>query len=403
MNPHDIRKQFPFFSAHPDIVYLDNAATTHKPQTVIDTINNFYKTQNANAGRGSYPLARTLANDIEHVRKQTQIFLNAKHTEEIFFTFGATDSFNKIALSISFFYLEDGDEVLYCPQDHQSFALPWVSMQRTLRRLGKTIHLIPLRVKKTGSIDRDDLYKKITKKTKVANITHVHNVYGSDNDIRDIKHHLPDTVILNVDATQSVGHMPVDVQALGCDILSFSGHKMFASQGVGVTYIAKRLHDILHPVWIGGGDGVTLEGNDIHLNHYTRAFESGTQHYAGILSLGTAISFLESIGLETIHRHLAFLTQELVKQLREIPNIEFAYGPAYWPCYDGYGIVSFRLRSLPSTEAGFLLGEQGICVRTGTHCLANPTEDTIRVSMHVYNTEEDIERFINTLTSLLSS
>ncbi len=403
MNPHDIRSQFPFFSAHPDIVYLDNAATTQKPNGVIDSIANFYKTHNANAGRGSYPLARNLTNEIEHVRKQTQVFLNAKNVEEIFFTFGATDSFNKITSSISFFYLEDGDEVLYCSQDHQSFVLPWISMQQILQQLGKTIHLIPLRVKKTGSIDRDDLYKKITNKTKVVNITHIHNMYGSDNDIRDIKNHLPNKVILTVDATQSIGHMPVDVQALGCDILSFSGHKMFASQGVGVTYIEKRLHDILPPVWIGGGDGATLADNTMHLNHYTRAFESGTQHYAGILSLGSAISFLESIGLETIHRHLAFLTQELVKRLREIPDVEFAYGPAYWSCYDGYGIVSFRLRSLPSTEAGFLLGEQRIYVRTGTHCLANPTEDTIRVSMHVYNTMEDIERFVNALNSLLSS
>ncbi|MCX8009458.1 MAG: aminotransferase class V-fold PLP-dependent enzyme, partial [Patescibacteria group bacterium] len=290
LNPTKIKDQFPFFHTHPDVVYLDSASTTQKPKSVIDTLVSFYTQENANAGRASYTLARKLSEKIEIIRTIVQQFLNAKHPSEIIFTFGATDGFNKIIHSIGLHYLRDGDEIIYCPHDHQSFILPWFNIQKILKETGKTIHLVPIRTKNTGSIDQKDLLSKITNRTRVINLTHIHNVYGTDNDIAAIKNSLsrPD-IIVNVDATQSVGHIPVDVQSFGCDILSFSGHKMFAAQGCGVTYIASWLHDKIPPVILGGGGGLSLNNDSIKITDYTKAWESGTQNYAAILTLNPAI------------------------------------------------------------------------------------------------------------------
>lgn len=401
----NIKSQFPFFTENPGLVYLDSAATTQKPKVVIDALTDFYTKHNVNAGRSSYPLANRLTKQIEEIRGQVQRFISAEDKQEIIFTSGATDSFNKIAYSLGINYLQDGGEILYCPNDHKSFVLPWFNVQKILKNMGKNIKLVPFKINKMGSIDRDDLFSKITPKTKIINATHVNNIYGADSYIDKIREHIGDkSILIHVDATQSIGHMPVDVQKLGADILSFSGHKMLASQGVGVTYISKRLHQFTPPVFMGGGNGVKLKDEKIEITDLTQSYEAGTQNYAGIITLGKAIEFINEIGIEEIHAHLSELTQYLLGELRQLNGIEFVYGPHYWSCADGVGILSFKVNNLSSSEVGFILAENGILVRTGDHCISTHDEfdETIRISMHIYNTKEDVEKIVDVLRKIVN-
>lgn len=401
----NVKNQFPFFSNNLGITYMDSAATTQKPQLVLDTLTDFYTKYNANAGRSSYPIANKLTKEVEEVREKIRKFINAKEKDEIIFTSGSTDGFNKVAYTLGLHYLENGDEVLYCPHDHKSFVFPWFNVQKLLMKMGVTIHLIPFKVNKMGSIDKDDLFSKVSDKTRIINATHVHNIYGADSDIFKIKDWLRNKkVIINVDATQSIGHRPVDVQQLGADILSFSGHKMFAIQGVGATFITKKLHQFMEPIFVGGGNGVKLHDTEIDVTNFSQDYEAGTQNYAGILTLGKAIEFIEQLGIENIYIHLSELTQYLLKELRDFKKIVFVYGPNFWSCADGAGILSFKVEGLSASEVGFILAENGILVRTGDHCISSRDEfdDTVRVSMHVYNTTEDIDKLIKILKKVTS-
>lgn len=401
----NIKSQFPFFAAHPDAIYLDSAATTQKPKIVIDSVAEFYSQDNANAGRSSYPLANRLTKQVEQTRIDVQHFINAYDNQEIIFTAGATDSFNKIAYSLGMNYLQDNDEILYCPYDHKSFVLPWFNIQKLLKDKGVRIKLVPFGVTKTGSVDREDVFSKMTSRTKIINVTHIHNIYGEESHINEIKKHIGDSnIIINVDASQSVGHIPVNVQHLGADILSFSGHKMFAAQGIGVVYINKCLQRLIPPVFVGGGNGAVLKNETIEMSNFIQSYESGTQNYAGIITLGKAIEFIEEMGIENIHQHTALLTQHLLNKIRQIDGIEFAYGAYYSSCIDGVGIVSFKIDKISSNEIGFILAEKGIMVRTGDHCISthDEFEDTIRVSMHIYNTKEDIDTLHSTLKQIVA-
>ncbi len=391
-----VRQQFPFFINNPELVYLDSAATAHKPQRVIDVITEFYATENSNAGRASYALASKLDKRVAAARLAVAKFVGAK-ADEIFFTAGATDSFNKVAFMLGMNLLEDGDEVLYSPLDHSSFVQPWFAVKDILSRMGVNIKLVAYRTKETGGADMDDLREKITSKTKVVNITHIHNVFGSNSDIEKLKVGDNRNFIVNVDATQSVGHMPVNVSDLGADILSFSGHKMFAAQGTGVTYISKKLHSTLKPIFSGGGGTGSSDFDQ-------QNFEVGTQNYAGLLSLQKAIEFIEEIGIENIENHVGYLTTQLLQKLRQFPQIEFLYGPNFWTCAGGYGIISFNVRDIPSGDIGFALSQKGILVRTGSHCSTtnNNLTDSVRVSMHAYNTEKDIGLLVEALSGILT-
>lgn len=399
----NLKSDFPFFKENPGIIYLDSAATTQKPKLVIETLVNFYTKDNATASRSSYSFGSNLTRKIQGVRQRVQKFLNAKLVDEIIFTAGSTDSFNKIAVSLAFNYLEDGDEIMYCPSDHKSFIFPWFNLKDYLKNNGKNIALIPFKVKKNGGIDIEDLISKLTPKTKVVNLTHVHNVYGTGSDIHLVKDLVGnEDVIINVDATQSVGHMTVDAQALNVDILSFSGHKMFASQGVGVTYVNQRWHRVLKPMFVGGGKGIQVDNDELQITDFVQSYEVGTQNYAGILTLGKAIEYIEHIGIKEIESHLSKLTNYLLVKLREIDSIEFTFGPHYWSCSGGVGILSFNMDGIPASELGFILSDKGLLVRSGDHCTSflDGLEETIRISLHIYNDEQDIDMLIKVLKDL---
>lgn len=387
----NIKKQFPFFIHNPQAVYLDSASTTQKPLSVLEAVETFYRTENANAGRGNYALSSSLARRVESVREQVARFLYAD-TDEISFTSGATDSQNRLARSLVT-VLKDGDQILYSPYDHASFVEPWLLLQKQLRYFGISITLVPYQIKKTGEADIEDILSKVTAKTKLINITHIHNIFGCDSDIFELKKLRQQGILINVDASQSVGHMPVDVENLGVDFLSFSGHKMFAPYGVGVLYARKEKQALLSRSFVGGG-----------VKSGAGFFEAGTLDYAAIIGLGKAIEFVEGIGIENIHRHLIEITQYALNQLKKIKGIEFANGPYYWRCADGFGIISFRLEDIDPIDIAFYLGQQGIMVRAGDHC--NVTSDTVtntvRISMHIYNTEEDIDRLMAALSVLVA-
>lgn len=401
IDPYKIKAQFPFFTNNPNIIYLDSAATTQKPQRVLNVLNEFYGFNNANSGRGSYKLSSQLATKVETIRSSVADFIGAS-PQEVIFNSGASAGFNQVVMSLAFNYLKDGDEILYSEYDHKSFILPWVLIKDQLQKFGISIKLIPYKIRMTGGADIDDILSKVSSKTKVVNITHINNIFGSDSDIYKLNHLREKGIVIHVDATQSIGHINVDVKKLGADILSFSGHKMFAAQGVGITYISKWLHDHLKSPIVGGGEAVQLKENKLVVNTFNKSFEAGTLNYAGVLSLGEAINFIQDLGIEHIHSHLIQLTQYLLTELKLLPKIKFNKGAYYWKCFDGFGIISFDIDGISNQDIGFILGEHGIYVRSGTHCstLADDSSDSIRVSLHVYNTKEDIDILISVLKKM---
>jgi cysteine desulfurase / selenocysteine lyase len=393
---NDIRENFPFFRNNPNTIYFDNASTSQKPQVVLDTMQNYFETYCANAGRGSYAIANRVTKEVETVREKVKHFINAHSLSEIVFTSGATASLNTVAYSWGLHNLVDGDEILVCFDDHDSNTLPWLHLKDILRKKGINIKVIPFKSTSAGDANIQDILSKVSKKTRLIALTHVHNVYGVKTDVEILRKKIDDEILLSLDASQSIGHIPVDVQALGIDFLSFSGHKMFASTGIGVLWINERVHNNIYPFMVGGGV-VTSEGKkEIVYKSLPYMLEGGTENLAGILSLGAAIDFIESVSIEKIQARIFSLSQYLLAKLRTIEQIEFLPGIAYCRCAVGYGIISFNISGISSQEAGFILNEHGICVRTGSHCTGggDAKNDSIRVSLHIYNTEEEIDRFV---------
>lgn len=380
---NDFRSDFPFFQHHPNIVYLDSASTTQKPQQVLDCITQYYAEENANIGRSTYQLSSQLSHRVEQVRQQVAAFIGATSVEEVFFTSGATESLRIPAVQWGLEHMREGDEILYSPVDHSAAVQPWFDLQKQLHRFGVNIHCIEYGIRKTGGIDVDDLVRKLTPKTRVVVLTHIHNIFGTDSDINEITKAVRlynSDIIIILDAAQSISHIPVDVQQLDIDILAFSGHKLFAAQGVGVMYIHTRIQEMMSTITY------PVSHSDRH------GIEQGTLDIPGILSLGVAIEYVQSIGFEQIQQHISKLTEYCLNQLQHIPNIEFLPGPYYWSCDGGHGILSFRHSLIPSQDIGFILNEYGICVRTGSHCsFSGDVDQSIRVSMHLYNTKKDID------------
>ena len=382
MDSQKIKLDFPFFKEHSNAVYLDSAATSQKPQCIIDFLKTFYSTQNANAGRGAYSLSTKLLKQIEQSRGVVREFLSAELDSEIFFNSGSTLAQAQIANCL-LTYLKDGDEILYSSLDHRSFVDPWFDLQRKLKHFGININLVPYQIRPTGDADINDIKNKVTEKTKLINITHVHNVFGTDADVHLLKNLRESGVFINVDAAQSVGHTKVNVLELGADFLSFSGHKMFSSFGVGVLYINKNVQEIV--------------------SKENLPQEKGTKDYPGILSLAMAINYFQDIGLSNVHAHLVDLTQYALASLRELPGLSFTKGVGFCPCNDGYGIVSFNIEGFDPLDIAFYLSQNDIWVRAGDHCTAKSDNqvNAVRCSMHIYTTREDIDGLVCALKSLL--
>lgn len=395
LNIDDIRKQFPILTQQvygKPLVYLDNAATTQKPKCVIDEICHAYTTYNANVHRGVHHLSQVATEAMEEARSTIQRHINAAHSREIIFTRGTTESINLVATSLSNTCLGAGDEIIVSAMEHHSNIVPW---QMLCERKGIVLRVIPLTEECTLDIEA---YKKLfTKKTRLVSVTHVSNVLGVTNPVKeiiDIAHE--NNVPVLIDGAQSIPHKDIDIQTLDADFFTFSGHKIYAPTGIGVLYGRESLLNEMQP-YNGGGEMIkSVRFEKTTYNDLPYKFEAGTPDYIGAIALGRAIKWVDEVGINAIAKHEQELTQYAVERIKEIDKARIFGTP------DG-AAVSFLIGDIHPADLGTILDRLGIAVRTGHHC-AQPLIDhlgipgTVRASFAVYNTKEEVDILIKGIT-----
>ncbi len=392
----EIRKQFPILKTKvngKDLVYLDNAATTQKPISVINELSNYYLTQNSNIHRGVHFLSNIATEKYEQCRKKVQTFINAKSTEEIVFTRGTTESINLVASSFGKTFINKGDEIIVSTLEHHSNIVPW---QLMCEDRGAILKVLP--VDTNGELIIDELDNLITSKTKIISIAHVSNALGTVNPIKKIieKAHSKNIPVL-IDGAQGIPHNKVDVQSLDCDFYCFSGHKMYAPMGIGVLYGKKELLNKMVP-YQGGGEMIeTVTFEKTTYGKLPFKFEAGTASVGDAVALTSAIDFIENIGIENIQKHE---TELLLYATEKLLNLGFV--DIIGKANNKAGALSFLLKGVHPYDTGVILDKLGIAVRTGHHC-AEPIMDfyniagTVRASFAVYNTTEEIDTLIDGL------
>lgn len=398
---HDYRCDFPLLQTSENglpLAYLDNAATTQKPQQVIDAVGKYYRTYNANTHRGAYSISVRATEEFEQVRVKTAAFIGAADASEIIFTSGTTDALNQLALSYGWDHVKERDEILISVTEHHSNLLPW---QRLARLRGAALcYLYP---DQNGRITVDEVAQKLTPQTKIVAVTHISNVLGSVNPIKEIAAlaHQNGAVIV-VDAAQSAPHIPVNVQDLDVDFLAFSGHKMLAPAGIGVLYGKMDLLKDMEPVRLGGGMVEDVTEQSVRFLDAPLRFEAGTQNVEGVIGLGAAIDYLNQVGFPAIEQIENHLTGYALEKLSQMPEVEL-YGAPKGAARTG--ILSFNVKDVHPHDTATILADQGIAVRAGHHC-AQPLmnylgiHSTCRMSLYFYNTEEDIDRLFQTLSTV---
>ena len=378
------------------IVYLDNGATTQKPEAVIKAVADYCTYCNANPHRGAYELSVKATDIYETARVRTQQFIGAARPEEIIFTKNATEALNLVAYSYGRANIREGDEIVITISEHHSNVVPW---QFVAKARGATLKYIYLA--EDGNLSAEDIAAKITEKTKIVAVTHVSNVLGLVNDVRTIadRAHAVGAVIV-VDGSQSVPHIAVDVQAMNADFFAFSGHKMLSPMGIGVLYGKYEILDAMPP-FLFGGDMIDYVGEqETTFAELPAKFEAGTQNVSGASGLIAAIDYLEKVGFERIERIEHDLLAYALPKLRELPFVEL-YG-----CDSARdnktGIITFNVKDIHPHDVASILDSYGVAIRAGHHC-AQPLmrylgqNATCRASFYLYNTHEDIDQFIEAL------
>ena len=394
------RTDFPIFkeTVHGrPLVYLDNAATSQKPQQVLNAIVEAYSTWNSNIHRGVHHLSQVATSKHEGARQAVADFINAKSSDEIVFTKGTTDSLNALAFSFGEAFVHEGDEIIVSGLEHHSNIVPW---QMLCERKKAILRHIPLR--EDLSLDLEAFKGLLSEKTKLVSVAHVSNVLGTIQPIEEIIRlaHARNIPVC-IDGAQSVPHMQVDVQALDCDFLVFSGHKMYAPTGIGILYGKREWLEQIPP-HEGGGEMIDhVRWSGTTYNELPYKFEAGTPNFVGSYALHKAIEYIESIGWKAIEAHERELTEYCEQQLNTINGI-CIYGAGQPKA----GVISFNLyygeQLIHPFDVGTLLDQQGVAVRTGHHC-AEPLIDTmgvpgtVRVSFGLYNDIKDVDRFIAAL------
>jgi cysteine desulfurase/selenocysteine lyase len=386
-----IRNDFPILKIlvhNKKLCYLDNAATTQKPQVVIDCLDNYYKSMNANIHRGVHHLSEVATDAFEKSREKIKNFINAESSKEIIFTRGTTESINLVANSFGRLNLKENDEIIISQMEHHSNIVPW---QLIAAEKKAKLKIIPIDDK--GELIFDEFEKLISEKTKIVSIVYVSNSLGTINPVKEIieKAHEFNIPVL-LDAAQAVSHFPIDVQELDCDFLAFSGHKIYGPTGIGVLYGKENLLDMMPP-FMGGGDmisSVTFEKTTY--NDLPWKFEAGTSNIADAIGLGTAIDYVKEIGFESIQNHEKELLKFAEEKLLEIDGLRII-GQAK----EKYGAVSFVFDNIHPHDVGTFLDHEGIAIRTGHHCTQPVMERfnipaTSRASFALYNTKEEIEK-----------
>ena len=391
------RKDFPLLTAQ-DIAYLDNAATAQRPQCVLDAVRRFYCEQNANPLRGLYPLSIAATDAYENAREAVRRFLNAKSAAEIVFTRNTTEGLNLAAYSYGLIHIKAGDEVVVSILEHHSDLLPW---QMVCRQTGAALKFLDC--EPDGSLDLNKAEALITDRTKLVAVTHVSNVVGRVNPIRQLadmahKH----GAVMVVDGAQSTPHIPVDVQALDADFLAFSGHKVYGPMGIGVLYGRRALLEEMPPFLTGGEmiESVSREGAVFaELPHN---FEAGTVNAAGAAGLHAAINYVQSVGFDAMHRQELALTARTLAGMADMPHIHVIGSDRP---EEHNGIVTFTVEGVHPHDVSEILACDGVDVRAGHHC-AQPLlqhlgySATVRASFAFYNTEEEVDRLLQSLSTI---
>ena len=390
------KSEFPIFK-NKNLTYLDSASTSQKPKVVLDAMMNVYEDSNANVHRALYDLGSKSTELYESSRELVAKFINANTSKEIIFTSGATASINLLAYSLGA-QLKEYDEILISHMEHHANIVPW---QQLANRTGAILKYIPHTDK--GDIDLSNCNELITSKTKIVSITHMSNVLGTINPIKEISK-LTKIVgaIFIVDGAQSVSHMPVDVQELECDFLAFSGHKMLGPTGVGVLWGKFELLDKMPPFLSGGEmiEKVTLEEST--WNEVPYKFEAGTPNYVQAIGLGAAVKFLSKIGMENVHNYEKELTSYAIEKLQSIPNLNIHGSPK-----NRGSVISFNIENIHPQDLAQFLNEDNICIRVGHHC-AQPLLKTLnetstaRASFYIYNDFSDVDKLVDSIESTIS-
>ncbi len=398
IDPNLLKKDFPVFERKvhgKPLIYLDNAATTQKPQSVIDCIDNYYRNHNSNIHRGVHTLSYESTVMYEDAHKKVADFIGADKWNEIIFTRNATESLNLLAYGWGLHRLEEGDEVLITIMEHHSNIVPW----QMLRDL-KGIKINVLGVDDRGDLKLDELPDLLTERTKLVSIIHASNVLGTVNPVKEITRQAKEVgALVLIDAAQSIPHLPIDVSEIGCDFLVASGHKMLGPTGIGFIYGRESLLEDMEPFMYGGDmiEKVTFEKST--WNELPWKFEAGTPNIAGGIGLGAAVDYLDGIGLQNILDHEEDLLSYALEKMSAYDWIKI-YG--HKSTTESVGVISFNVEGVHPHDVAGMLDEEGIAVRSGHHC-AQPLmselsmDYTARISFYLYNNKEEIDLCVETL------
>jgi cysteine desulfurase/selenocysteine lyase len=398
-----IKQDFPIFKNQPNLVYLDSAATTLKPASVIAKSVEYYEQYSANVARGLYELSERATREYEKTREMTARFINAFHKEEVIFTRGTTESVNLLAYSLES-QLHEGDEILIPVAEHHSNSLPWQALAER-----KKAFLKVLEIHEDGSFKREMLSQLITPKTKIFAFGSISNVLGIINPVKEIiaqaKQFNPHVLTI-VDAAQAVAHIPIDVQDLGCDFLAFSSHKMFGPTGVGVLW-GKFEHLNSMPPFHYGGEMVIEAHIDAQASLFKappHKFEAGTPNIAGVIAFQEALKYIQSLGFEAIRVHEAEILQYALEKLKQAFREKITFFGSQNVSQKS-GVISFSIAGIHPHDIAQFLAEDSICIRAGAHC-AQPLHDifklpaTARLSVSVYTDTHDIDLFVDKLAKV---
>lgn len=387
MDITNIRKQFPIYENIPNLVYLDSGATALKPKCVLDKMNEYYSSYGVNIHRGVYSLSYQATDEYDKAREIVAKFINSDF-KEVVFTKNVSDALNKICLMLED-RLNEGDEVITSELEHHSSVLPWM---KACERKNAKLTYVPLN--EEGRITVENFKKVLTNKTKIVALTLVSNVMGYLTPIKeiiDLAHEVGAIVI--VDAAQAIQHFPIDVKQMNCDFLAFSGHKAMGPTGIGVLYGKKKILKTLQPIDFGGDMNEEVDLYNVEIKDIPYRFETGTPPIAEAIGLGKALEFITELGLENIHKHEKEIHDYAINKLNEIDGITI-----YNKTSD-VGIISFNVDGVHPHDAATFFDEAQICLRAGHHCAQLITKwlkcvGTLRASIYIYNTYEDIDRFV---------
>ena len=390
----NFKDEFPILQER-KISYLDSGATTQKPQCFIDAIESYYKECNANPHRGAYSLSIEATEKYESTREKIAKFINARNREEIIFSKNATESLNLIAYSYGLDNLKKDDEVVLSIMEHHSNLVPWQYVTKKTNSKLKFMY-----INKDYELSKEEIESKITDKTKVVGITHVSNVLGTINNVKEIiKYAHKKGAVVIVDASQSIPHMKIDVQDLDADFLVFSGHKMFAPLGIGVLYGKKELLNKMTPFLMGGDMIEYVYEQNTTFAPLPNKFEAGTQNVEGVIGLGSAIDYIEKIGYKEIQNVEEAITKYAVNELSKLDFLELYITPHL---ENHSTVISFNIKGVHPHDVASILDSNGVCVRSGNHC-AQPLlrylgmDSTCRASFSIYNTKEDVDNLVEAL------